>query len=113
MYGISRRHWKFVADQYWPMVLGQFGYLGLLSMFLIIYNFLTLFLTQIKASKNSIKYYYFLSAILGLLLLIIDSTSDAIFTQNRAVVMFIYFALVMNTTNQNNKIVTPENVVKQ
>jgi hypothetical protein len=101
VYGISRLHWKFVADQYWPMVLGQFGYFGLLGMALVIYHYLTLFIANIKTNINNSKYYYFLSAILGLLLLLIDSTSDAIFSQQRGVVMFIYFALVVNTTNGN------------
>jgi len=88
---IKREYWKFVADQYWPMILGQFGYLGLLSMALVIYHYLTFFITNIKANINNAKYYYFLSAILGLLLLLIDSTSDAIFSQQRGVVMFIKF----------------------
>lgn len=106
VYGISRLYNKFIADQYWPMVLGQFGYLGLLSMIFVIYNYFTLFITEIKENINSHKYYYFLSAILGLLLLLIDSTSDAIFTQQRAVVLFIYFALVVNTTNIKDENIT-------
>ncbi len=106
VYGISRRYWNFVADQYWPMVLGQFGYLGLFSMIMIIYNFFTLFLNKIKANRDNEKYYYLLSAILGLFLLLIDSTSDAIFTQQRAVVMFIFFALVVNTIDKKHESIT-------
>ncbi len=100
VYGISKTYWSFIADQYWPMVLGQFGYLGLLSMAFVIYHYLTLFIKNIKANINNTKYYYFLSAILGLMLLLINSTADAIFTQQRAVVMFVYFALVINTTTK-------------
>ncbi len=103
VYGISRRYWGFIADQYWPMVMGQFGYLGLLSMLLIMYHYIKLFLTHIKINIDNYRYYYFLSAILGLLLLLIDSTTDAIFTQQRAVVMFAYFALVVNTTNKKHE----------
>ncbi len=106
VYGISRLYWKFVADQYWPMILGQFGYVGLLSMVLVIYNYLSLFMLNIKANLNNIGYYYFLSAILGLMLLLIDSTSDAIFTQQRAVALFIYFALIVNTTDRNHENIT-------
>lgn len=100
VFGISRLYWGFVADQYWPMVLGQFGYFGFLSFVLIIYNYFKLFLTHIKGNINNSLYYYFISAILGLLLLLVDSTSDAIFTQQRAVVMFIYFGLIVNTINE-------------
>ncbi|HPF97201.1 MAG TPA: hypothetical protein PLZ00_07275 [Mangrovimonas sp.] len=103
VYGIKRAYWNFVADQYWPMVLGQFGYLGLLAMILVIYNYLTIFLINVKANINNKRYYLFLSSILGLLMLLIDSTSDSIFSQQRAVAMFIYFALVMNTINKQNE----------
>jgi len=96
VYGISRIYPNFIADQYWPMVLGQFGYFGLFLMINIMYQFLKLFLTKIKFYAKSIKYYYLLSAVLGFLLLLVDSTSDAIFSQQRGVVMFIYFALVVN-----------------
>lgn len=104
VYGIKRTFWNFIADQYWPMILGQFGYFGLLSMVFVIYHYLTLFMTNIKI--NDAQYYYYLSAILGLLLLLIDSTSDAIFTQQRAVVLFIFFALVVNTTKTNDENIT-------
>ncbi len=101
VYGIKRKYWGFIADQYWPMILGQFGYIGLFSMLLVVYNYFTLFMTNIKKNINNGQYYYFLSALLGLLLLLIDSTSDAIFTQQRSVVLFIYFALIVNTTNRS------------
>tara|TARA_R110002050_G_scaffold274787_1_gene419344 strand:- start:5111 stop:6373 length:1263 start_codon:yes stop_codon:yes gene_type:complete len=103
VYGISRIYPNFIADQYWPMVLGQFGYFGLLCMVGIIYQYFKLFLTNIKFYVKSEKYYYFLSIILGLLLLLVDSTSDAIFSQQRGVVMFIYFALVVNTVDERHE----------
>lgn len=106
VYGISRLYWKFVADQYWPMILGQFGYLGLLSMIGVIYNYLSLFLSNIKSQINSKTYFFFLSAILGMFMLIIDSTSDSIFSQQRAVVMFAYFALIMNIYRTSNESTT-------
>jgi len=103
VWGISRIYWGFIADQYWPMVLGQFGYLGLFSMLLVIYNFFLLFIKRITDNINDEKYFNLLSVVLGLVLLIIDSTSDAILTQQRAVVMFIYFALIINSTKYDNK----------
>ncbi|PNQ74779.1 hypothetical protein C1T31_01165 [Hanstruepera neustonica] len=104
VYGIKRSYWNFVADQYWPMVLGQFGYFGLISMFFIVYNYLMLFLNNVKSNIANTSYFTHLSLILGLLLLLIDSTSDSIFSQQRAVVMFAYFALVMNTVNSRESI---------
>lgn len=101
VYGISRFYWGFIADQYWPMVLAQFGYVGLLSMIYVMYNYFNLFMK--KASTNPDFYSLCLSAILGLLLLLIDSTTDAILTQQRAVAIFAYLALIVNTTNEFNK----------
>jgi len=105
VFGISRQYWEFISDQFWPMVLGQFGYFGLLSYLGIIYAFFTLFLRQIKNKFNTTNYRYV--PLLGLILLLIDSSSDAIFTQNRAVAIFIIFALFTNIqrniTNQDEK----------
>ncbi|WP_299114841.1 hypothetical protein [uncultured Winogradskyella sp.] len=110
VYGIKRTHWKFVSDQYWPMVLGQFGYFGLMGMLLVIYNYFSLFMGHIKFTTNRTKYFRFISIVLGLMLLLIDSTTDAIFTQQRAVVMFIYFALIINTTMNKNENTTDKQI---
>ncbi len=102
VWGISRFYWGFVSDQFWPMVLGQFGYFGLLAYLLIIYQYIVLFLKFLKSNITNIKNSnYMFTALLGMLLLLIDSSSDAIFTQNRAVVLFILFALFINS--QSNK----------
>lgn len=92
VYGISKKYWKFISDQFWPMIIGQFGYFGLISFMGVIYNYFILFLKQIKSSDSNYNYVLFL----GLILLLIDSSSDAIFTQNRAVALFILFGLVIN-----------------
>lgn len=103
VWGISRSFWSFIADQFWPMVLGQFGYFGLLAYFAIVYQYIVLFLKLLKnkAKKNSI---FMFVALLGMLLLLIDSSSDAIFTQNRAVVLFMLFALFINLQTENSEI---------
>lgn len=95
VWGISQFFWGFVSDQFWPMVLGQFGYIGLFAYGIIIYQFITLFLQLLKKTKT--QKYNMLVALLGILLLLIDSSSDAIFTQNRAVVIFMLIALLINS----------------
>lgn len=103
VWGISRSYWSFIADQFWPMVLGQFGYFGLLAYFVLVYQYIILFLKLLKnkITKNNT---FMIIALLGMLLLLIDSSSDAIFTQNRAVVMFLIFALFVNTQNEKSAI---------
>lgn len=102
VYGISKQYWEYISDQFWPMILGQFGYFGLIFYLGIIYNLFVLFLKQIKDKNNKSNYRYM--PLLGLIALLIDSSSDAIFTQNRAVAIFILFALFTNLQKNNTKL---------
>jgi hypothetical protein len=101
VFGITKSNPMFIADQFWPMVLGQFGYPGLIAYILILYKFIMLFLKLLKEKASALLSQRMLVALLGLFLLIIDSSSDAIFTQDRAVVIFILMALIVNV--QTNK----------
>jgi hypothetical protein len=100
VYGISREYWSFVSDQFWPMLLGQFGYFGLVAFIGVIYNYFTLFYNRIRSLKKMGLYGYV--PLIGLILMLIASSSDAIFTQNRAVAMFIIFALFTNKQTSKN-----------
>ncbi len=96
VWGITADNPAFIADQFWPMVLGQFGYFGLLTYMLIMVAFIFLFLKLLRHNSQH-KPYAMVVALLALFLLIIDSTSDAIFTQDRAVSIFIMLGLLVNT----------------
>ncbi len=104
VYGISKIYWGFIADQFWPMVLGQFGYFGLTAFIIIIYKYIMLFVINLKQSIDLKQKQFMYVSLLGMLLLLIDSSSDAIFTQNRAVVMFILFALLINSYKSHNEV---------
>lgn len=104
VYGISKIYWGFIADQFWPMVLGQFGYFGLIAFITIIYKYIMLFIVNLKSSMNLRQKQFMYVSLLGLLLLLIDSSSDAIFTQNRAVVIFSLFGLLINSYKSSNEI---------
>lgn len=95
VYGLSKSKWNFMSDTFWPMVLGQFGYLGLLAYCFIIICFFRLLIELLKTSSDALTYFN-ISAILMLLSLIIDSTSDSILTHNRAVMALFYIGLVVN-----------------
>jgi hypothetical protein len=105
VYGISKSYWGFITDQFWPMVLGQFGYLGLFAFMMIIYEYIMLFVINLKRSLNLKQKNLMYVSILGMLLLLIDSSSDAIFTQNRGVVMFMLFGLLINSYKSYNETV--------
>lgn len=99
MYGLSKNDARFVADTFWPMVLGQFGYAGLLAYCFIMLCFFRLLIEHLKTSDDELTYFN-ISAILLLLCLIIDSSSDSILTHNRAVMAFFYIGLVVNMNNR-------------
>ena len=103
VYGISKVYWGFITDQFWPMVLGQFGYFGLAAFMVIIYKYIMLFVINLKRSIYLKQKQFMYVSLLGILLLLIDSSSDAIFTQNRAVVMFILFGLLINSYKSHNE----------
>jgi hypothetical protein len=102
VYGLSPEHYGYVADTYWPMVLGQFGLIGFMSMLWIFSLFLRHLIRLYNyAPAGPVKRLY-LSGLLLLITLLLDSSSDAIFSQNRAVVSFFYLALVMNYATEKN-----------
>ena len=96
VWGITRDNYDFIADQFWPMILGQFGWFGLILYTAILYCFIMLFVKLLKMNSEKIISQRMIVPILGIFMLIIDSTSDAIFTQDRAVAIFILIALIVN-----------------
>jgi hypothetical protein len=103
VYGLSPDNPAFVADQFWPMVLGQFGWFGFLAYGLILYYFIMLFMKLFKQSKQTNTVNRMILPFLGIFMLLIDSSSDAIFSQDRAVNIFILISLSINLHNLKHK----------
>jgi hypothetical protein len=103
VYGLAPDNFHYIADTFWPMLLGQFGYLGLICFIFIVILFLRKMITLYnRAIRNREKLLY-LSGILLMLALLIASSGDAIFTQNRAVASFLYFSLIINYAQTSRK----------
>lgn len=96
IYGITRDYYFFVSDQFWPMVLGQFGWFGLIAYALILYLYILFFMRLLKNVKSKSLKNVLLLPFFALFSMVIDSTSDSIFTQDRAVALFVLMALVVN-----------------
>lgn len=103
VWGIMKDYRQFIADQYWPMVLGQFGVFGLLAMLGVIASYISILLNFFKSLNNVFLKNTIIAGLLGLILLLIDSSSDAIFSQNRGVVIFMFMALIINTAIQEGQ----------
>lgn len=93
------KYFSFFSDTFWPMVIGQTGYLGLVSYILIWY----LILKEINKIKimNTTTY---LSCICVLIYLFIESTSSAAFVSPQAIPFAIWIAAIKTNTYINKKI---------
>lgn len=101
IYGMTAANYNYIADTYWPMVLAQFGFLGLLFTLIIFISFVkNIYFTSTKFSNsrfanNKHTRLQLFSALLMLGSLLIDSIGDSILTQSRGTWAFIFIALVV------------------
>lgn len=93
VYGLSNSPGSesFISDTFWPMILGQTGYLGIIAYIIIL---LVLFSSINKKWKINKDYY--MSSMVLLCALIIDSTSSSAFVGSYAVLYAIWLGVMMN-----------------
>lgn len=93
--GLTPSDPRFVADTYFPMIIGQFGFIGtvfLLYFFYFIYK-KSSFLFRLSYQQNAISY---LIIIFILLVFVIESVADATIAQNRGIMYMILLAININ-----------------
>ena len=83
-WGISPDFYEFIADTFWPMIIGQFGVLGL-----GIYIYILLRIYKNIMNNDNLDYYF--GQILTLLYLIILSIAEASFS---GPIVVVYMALI-------------------
>ena len=83
-WGISPDFYEFIADTFWPMIIGQFGVLGL-----GIYIYILLRIYKNILNNDNLDYYF--GQILALLYLIILSIAEASFS---GPIVVVYMALI-------------------
>ena len=83
-WGISPDFYEFIADTFWPMIIGQFGVLGL-----GIYIYILLRIYKNIINNDNLDYYF--GQILALLYLIILSIAEASFS---GPIVVVYMALI-------------------
>ena len=79
--GISEKDPSFISDTFWPMILGQFGFIGLFVYLLLIYSIYQYI--QFSFSKERIDFY--LAKIISFTYLLVLSTSDSSFVNPIAI----------------------------
>ena len=87
VWGLSPDFHEFVADTFWPMIIGQFGFIGLAIYTFIIYKI------YINIKNNDNLYYYF-GQILLLLYLLVLSVAEASFSGPIVVIYMVFIGLL-------------------
>ena len=89
VYGLSQNEAGFVSDTFWPMIVGQFGYLGTLCYLICI----ILIYRDIQKEYSVTEKKKYLAKILCLLYLIISSTSESAFVHPMAIPLALVLGL--------------------
>ena len=71
IWGIQPDNYSFIGDTYWPAIIGQFGYIGLIFVLIIIFKIYQ----NISLEKNRFKYFQRLNVLIYLLILSTSETS--------------------------------------
>lgn len=87
IYGLIPGKANFIADSFWPMLLGQFGVLGLLAYVYILYTIYR----RIQYIKDN-KFLY-CSSLISFIYLLISSTSESAFSSPIAIPLMMIIAV--------------------
>lgn len=96
-YGLSENNPKFVSDNFWPAILGEFGYIGL-----IIYVIILVILYKKIHKKYKQNREVYITALLPFLYLLVASTAESAFLHTMSVSMFFIISIALNTDSNTN-----------
>lgn len=89
IYGLQPRYSIFVSDTFWPMIMGQFGIVGVCSYLLCIYYIFKNIQNEYKVANK----YQYIAKFLALFYLIISSTSESAFVNPMAMPLAIIIGI--------------------
>lgn len=99
IHGLRIEKPSFVSDTFWPAILGQFGYSGLLYFLLILYKFWKKIKEKYKLDRN-----VFIAAFTPFIYLMISSIAEASFIHTVSVPLFFAISLAIKTSETKNQI---------
>lgn len=97
VYGLREGEAFFVSDNFWPMILGQAGVIGMISYGIII----CALLYKLRIYKGKRKY----AGIMAVLYLLISSTSESAFVNSFSLGFGIIYAIILNDEFMEEKII--------
>ena len=89
VHGLTKENSFFISDSFWPMILGQFGFIGFALYFICI----ILILFKIQKSYSEQNKYAYISKLSVLAYLMISSTSESAFVNPMAILLAIMLAI--------------------
>ncbi len=89
IYGLQKNNTSFISDSFWPMILGQFGYLGLILYCIC----LICIFKKIQINYSSENKNIYMAKIIVLVYLLISSTSESAFVNPIAIPLAIILGL--------------------
>lgn len=94
VYGLSPGEATFVSDTFWPMIIGQFGWLGTIG-------YVTALLAVFKMINHIQKQdkYIFYASLISFIYLLISSTSESAFVHTMAVPLGVIIGISIGSVN--------------
>lgn len=90
-YGIRKGNAQFISDNFWPAIIGEFGYLGL-----ILYSMILILMYKKIHKKYRENRTVYLAALVPFLYLLVASTAESAFLHTVAVSMFFIIGLTID-----------------
>ena len=95
IYGLSPNYTAFLTDSYWPAIMGEFGYFGIILVVVLIYFVFKRILNDCDNEYSRLCVYF------GIGILLISSiASSSFFACSRLIVFMCYFARLSTEDNK-------------
>ena len=92
VYGISKNYSSFLSDTFWPMVLGQFGIIGLFCFIMLLKNIFS----RIQNSFDIHNVHIYISKMICFIYLLISSTSESAYVNSLSIPLAIIIGIKYN-----------------
>ena len=89
IYGLQPTYNKFICDSFWPMIISEFGYIGLMLYIRIIY----LIYKKIQKNYSNLNYNIYINKMLVLFYLLISSSAEQAFVSPLAIPLAILLSI--------------------
>ena len=90
IYGMGRTHTNFLNDNYWPMIMGQFGMIGVIIVGVILYH---LYKRMIKGVEGNMYFYF--ASLCATAFLLVSSIASKSYSEFNMIPIFMLQAALM------------------